>query len=149
MEYLPLDFFAIFLKKMRGMVVISILLVACTNAFALQGDPPLWGGNCNPDSWISVDSPDFPLTVAVAHKMIRNHAYKMFKTRIAPYIEIDPKTGKEAVRAKYMPQVEVVRAEAEQWERRAKDKVEKYLENDPCPNGLGLVIRRKYLDLVW
>jgi len=126
-----------------------VLLVACTNALALQGDPPLWGGSCSPETLIDVDSPDFPLTVSVARKMIRNHALKMFKARIAPYIEISPETGKEIYRRRYQPQIDAIGRDVEQWERRAKDKVEKYLEVDPCPDGLGLVIRTKYLDLVW
>jgi len=73
----------------------------------------------------------------------------MFKARIAPYIEISPETGKEIYRRRYQPQIDAIGRDVEQWERRAKDKVEKYLEVDPCPDGLGLVIRTKYLDLVW
>jgi hypothetical protein len=34
-----------------------------------------------------------------------------------------------------------------EWERRAKDKVEKYAEVDPCNKEL--VIRMKYLDLLY
>jgi hypothetical protein len=81
--------------------------------------------------------------------MISDQKGKMIKAKIAPYVEIDPETGKESYRRRYQPQIDAIVREADEWERRAKDKVEKYLEVDPCPDSLGLVIRAKYLDLIW
>jgi len=129
--------------------MILMLLFVATTAFALPGDPPLYGGSCDPKKFIPLESPDFPWTIPIVHKMIHEQATKMFKAKIAPYIEISPETGQEVYQRRYQSQMEAAKREAEEWERRVKDKVEKYMEVDPCPNGLGLIIRAKYLDLIW
>jgi len=74
--------------------MILMLLFVATTAFALPGDPPLHGGGCDPNTVIPLKSPDFPWAIPVVHKMIKEQAFKMFKAKIAPYIEIDPATGK-------------------------------------------------------
>jgi len=127
-------------------MILPLLFVA-TTAFALPGDPPLYGGSCDSETQINVNSPDFPIPLSFVHKMINEQAMKMFKAKIAHYIEIDPATGKEIYRGRYRPQVDAATREVEEWKRRAKEKVEKYAEVDPCDGSL--VIRNKYLDLIW
>lgn len=134
---------------MRLVLFFLLSITICGNVFALQGDPPLWQGNCSPDYEMRIDSPDLPIPVSVARKMIKDRAWEMFKARISPYTKINPETGKEVYRARYQPQIDAIHKEVDQWQTRAKDKLEKYLEVDPCPNSMGLVIRQKYLDLVW
>ena len=127
--------------------ITAILLFVAATASALPGDPPLYGGDCDPEKRISTDDPDLPVTIAVVYKMIEEEALKMLKVKIAPYIEIDPETGKEFYRGMYQPQVDAATREVEEWQRRAKDKAEKYVEVNPCSKKL--VIRMKYLDLIF
>lgn len=134
---------------MKNIIMTLPFLFVASIVFAFPEDPPLWGGSCDPEKSISINSPDFPYPISLVNKNIREQAIKMFKAKSAPYIEVDPKTGKESYRRKYQPQIDAASREVEEWERRTKDKVEKYVEVDPCPDGLGLIIRAKYLDLIW
>jgi len=125
-----------------------ILLLMATTTFALPGDPPLWGGNCDPEKQFSVDDPDLPVPISLVHKMIRDEKIRIFKAKIDPYLEVNPKTGEKTVyRGRHKPQVDAAGREAEEWERRVKDRSEKYIEVEPCNKGL--VIRSKYIELIW
>ena len=134
---------------MKKIILIVILIVIAGDAAALQGDPPLFGGSCDPNAKINIKDPNLPLTVSYVYKIIKERSNEMIRSKMAPYIEVNPETGKEVYRKKYQPEIDAIIRDVNQWERRAKDKVEKYLENDPCPNGMGLVIRAKYVDLIW
>jgi hypothetical protein len=119
-----------------------------TTAFALPGDPPIWGGNCDPEAEFNVNDPDFPVPIPLVHKMINDEGKRLFKAKIDPYLEVDPKTGEKSIyRGRHQPQVDVAGREVEEWKRRVKDRSEKYIEVDPCNKGL--VIRAKYVDLIW
>jgi hypothetical protein len=132
---------------MKKLILILALLFTATTAFALPGDPPF---DCDPDAKLYLKSPDFPVFYSEVLKKIIEQRNKMLKAKISPYLETDPKTGKEFYRFRYQPQVDVAIREVDEWERRAKEKAEKYIENF-CPNNskVGLVIRQKYLDLIW
>jgi hypothetical protein len=133
-------------KSMKKLIMILALLFAATTAFALPGDPPL---SCDPEAKLYLKSPDFPFPISYVHKVIREQAIKMLDAKLTPYLENDPQTGEKFYRKMYQPQADAALREVEEWRRRAKDKAEKYVENDPCPDGLGLIIRQKYLDLIW
>jgi hypothetical protein len=137
------------MKKSVVLLVLLASVLLCDSAFALPGDPPLWGGSCDKEKFHPFESPDFPVPVSLVHKMIREERIKLLRTKLAPYIEINSQTGKEAYRFKYQPQIDAALREVDEWERRVKDKAEKYMEVDPCPDGMGLVIRSKYADLIW
>lgn len=134
--------------SMRNIIMILPLLFVATIVFALPGHPPSHGGNCGPKTKLYRDSPDFPVPISIVFYMIREQKTKMFNAKIAPYIEIEPETGRELWRREYRPQIDAAFGEVEEWERRTKDKAEKYIEVDPCAD-MGLIIRAKYLDLIW
>ena len=125
----------------------AIVFFAATTAFALPGDPPLWGGKCGENAEMRLSDPDLPIPIAVVHKSISDEKSRLLRAKVSPYVEIDPKTGEEIVRAMHLPQVESALREVEEWERRTKDRAEKYIEVDPCNKGL--IIRAKYVDLIW
>jgi hypothetical protein len=137
-------------KSMKILSMIFPLLFVATTAFALPGDPPLWGGSCDPEKVINIKNPDFAVPVELVHKWIEERGIRMFKAKIDPFLEIDPKTGEKTIyRERHQPQVDAATREVEEWQRWAKDKAERYMEVDPCPDGMGLVIRNKYVDLIW
>ena len=111
-----------------------------------MGDPPF---SCNKEGIIALDDPDFPIPVRVVHEKIREETIRRLKAKIAPYTEIDPETGKEVYRRMHQPQINEALREVEEWERRVKDRAEKYIEVYTCPGVTGLVIRAKYIDLIW
>lgn len=131
---------------MKKLIMISVLLFVATTAFALPGDPPL---SCDPEAKLYLKSPDFPWPVSLVYKTIDEQAVKMLEAKIAPYTEINPHSGEKFYRRMYQPQLDAALREVEEWKRRVKEKAEKYIENDPCPNGVGLFIRNKYIALIW
>jgi hypothetical protein len=134
-------------KSMKKLILILALLFVASNVFALPGDPPF---NCDLNAKLFLNSPDFPVFYSEVRRMIREQERKMLEAKIAPYMEIDPQTGEEIYRRRYQPQVDAALREVEEGERRAIEKAEKYVENF-CPNSstIGLVIRKKYLDLIF
>jgi hypothetical protein len=89
----------------------AILLFLATTAFALPGDPPLWGGDCSDEAKFHADDPDLPVAVSVVNQLIRNQSLKMYEAKAAPYLEVDPQTGNKVYKRRYQPQIDAISRE--------------------------------------